>query len=95
MALDHTDQHRELQGISALEPSVGDQLRLGRFLKALDQASRDELLQVCKAMAQQLFVGHPSVVRFLLNEATANRSVSPPWIDSLAEEMTRSLAAPE
>lgn len=95
MALNHSDQGQEQQGPGLLEPSVGDQLRLGRFLKTLEKADREDLLEICKAMAQQVFVGHPSVVRFLLREATANRSVSPPWIASLAEEMTRPPAAPE
>lgn len=95
MAYNHSDLHPEQQSIGHLEPSVGDQVRLGRFLKTLEAADREALLEICRAMAHQVFVGHPSVVRFLMREATVNRTVSPPWIASLAEEMTRPPAAPE
>jgi len=62
-------EHPESHGIQVMEPSVGDLLRLRQFVDGLEKCGEPELREICKLMAQQVFVCHPAVVRWLTKEA--------------------------
>jgi len=79
--------HPEQQGDRGLEPTVGEQLRLGEFLKALEQASEQELRQMCRVMAQQVLITYPSAMRYLAREAARNLSGAPWSVESSARLM--------
>ena len=70
--------HPERQMDNGLEPTVGEQLRLAEFIKALDRASEDDLRTIAKQMAQQVMVTFPSALRFLAREAARNLA-GHPW----------------
>lgn len=63
--------HPESLGMQAMEPSVGDLLRLREFQSVLERAGEADLRKMCQLMAQQVFVTHPAVVRYLSREAAA------------------------
>jgi len=63
--------HPESLGMQAIEPSVGDLLRLRAFLDGLEKAGEEDLREICRSMAQQVFVTHPAVVRYLSREAAS------------------------
>lgn len=89
MAMDHP----ELQGDSGLEPTVGEQLRLGEFLNALERASEQELRQLCRAMAQQVLITYPSAMRYLAREAARNLA-GVPWREESSERLMKALGGP-
>ena len=64
--------HPEASKENTLEPSVHDQLRLAKFLKGLESASREEMHQACHMLAHQFFVAQPSAIRYLAKEAAKN-----------------------
>ena len=63
--------HPESLGMQAMEPSVGDLLRLREFQSVLERAGEADLREMCRLMARQVFVTHPAVVRYLSREAAA------------------------
>jgi len=63
--------HPESLGMQAMEPSVGDLLRLRAFLDGPEKAGERDLREICRSMAQQVFVTHPAVVRYLSREAAS------------------------
>lgn len=65
-------QHPEAQGVSVLEPTIGDQMRLDRFLESMKQAGEEELREALALLAHQFFVSSPCQVRYLANEAARN-----------------------
>jgi hypothetical protein len=78
--MDHPESH----GMQAMEPSVGDLLRLQQFLSGLEKCGEVELREICKSMAQQVFVCHPAVVRWLTREAVNSiGGVHREWVGEL------------
>jgi hypothetical protein len=61
-------EHPESQGSQALEPSVGELLRLRQFLDGVEKLKEKDLKELCGKLAYQVLVLHPSVVRFLVKE---------------------------
>ena len=64
--------HPEQEKASPFEPTVGDQLRLARFLKGMEQATTEELQEALALIAHQFFVAQPSQIRYLAKEAARN-----------------------
>jgi hypothetical protein len=60
--------HPESCGSQALEPSVGELLRLRQFLSGIEKLGEKELRELCGQLAHHVLVLHPSVVRFLVKE---------------------------
>lgn len=69
--------HPERAQDNGLEPTVGEQLRLGEFLKLLDKASEDDLRTICRRMAEQVLVVYPAAIRYLARESAKNLGASP------------------
>jgi len=65
-------QHPESERENALEPTVGEQLRLAEFNHKLDKLDGDELREIAKILAKQALVVQPSAIRFLAHEAARN-----------------------
>jgi hypothetical protein len=82
--MDHPESH----GTQAIEPSVGDLLKLREFLDGVERLREKELKQLCRQMAQQLLVAYPAVVRWLSREAAANLAGCRQWN---AEHIARGL----
>lgn len=82
--------HPERAQDNGLEPTVGEQLRLGEFLKKLDGLGEAELKELCRAMAQQVLLVYPSAMRFLAREAAKNLS-GHPWSAEASETLMRAL----
>lgn len=82
--------HPERAQDNGLEPTVGEQLRLGEFLKLLEKATESELREICKQMAQQVLVVYPSAMRYLAREAAANLS-GRPWSEEASETLLNAL----
>ena len=61
--------HPEVESENALEPTIGEQLRLVEFNRKIEGLSRDELLEIAKLLAKQALVSQPSVIRYLAHEA--------------------------
>lgn len=81
--------HPDRLGIQALEPSVGDLLRLKSFLDGMEELNEAELREACKILAQQVLVSYPARVRWLVAEAAANLG---PGIASVGRDLTEALA---
>ena len=64
--------HPEQPSTQILEPTVGDQLRLAKFLKGMEEATRDELQEALHLLAHQFFITQPTQIRYLANEAARN-----------------------
>jgi len=60
--------HPESCGSQALEPSVGELLRLRQFMRGIEELGEKELRELCGRLAHHVLVLHPSVVRFLMKE---------------------------
>lgn len=69
-----------------MEATVGEQLRLGQFLSALDDLGREELKDLCRMMAQQVLVTYPSAMRYLAHEAARNLGGAM-WDEKRSEEL--------
>ena len=65
-------EHPEVESCSLLEPTIGDQLRLDRFLESMKTASEEELREALALLAHQFFVAGPAQVRYLAREAAKN-----------------------
>lgn len=83
-------RHPERAQDNGLEPTVGEQLRLGEFLKKLDELGEAELKELCRLMAHQVLVVYPSAMRFLAREAAANLS-GQPWSAEASETLMQAL----
>lgn len=55
-----------------MEATVGEQLRLGQFVAALEGMREDELRELCRMMAEQVMVTYPAAIRYLAHEAARN-----------------------
>lgn len=64
--------HPEVESENALEPTIGEQLRLVEFNRKIEGLSRDELIEIAKLLAKQALVSQPSVIRYLAHEAARN-----------------------
>ena len=64
--------HPEQQTVGCFEPTIGEQMRLDRFLAGIEEMDRDQLVQAVEMLAQHFFVQHPVSVRWLAREAAAN-----------------------
>lgn len=85
-----SQRHPERAQDNGLEPTVGEQLRLGAFLKALEKASEADLREICKQMAQQVLVVYPAAIRFLVREA-ANNPPGRLWSKEASETLLEGL----
>lgn len=88
MDADHPERAKD----NGLEATVGDHVRLGQFLNALDRASENELKEIAKTMAHQVFLVHPAAMRYLAREAAANLSGAP-WRAEVGERLVAALGA--
>jgi hypothetical protein len=55
----------ERLGIQALEPSVGDLLRLKSFLDGMDRLSEADVRKACRLLTEQALVSQPAMIRWL------------------------------
>ena len=53
----------------ALEPSVGERLRLGQAISAIEKADEKQLRKLAIEMAHLVLMVHPATVRYLVKEA--------------------------
>lgn len=81
-------QHPEAQGGNAMEPTVGELLRLAEVEKTIDKANPTDLRKVAKLMAKQLLVAYPAAIRMLMRDAM---EPSPVLVISGSEEKLREL----
>jgi hypothetical protein len=88
--------HPESQGSQAMEPSVGDLLRLRQFQDGLEKCGEAELREICKTMAYQVFVCHPGVVRWLTREAVNGLgNARRQWVgETLVQKLKRDAGLP-
>lgn len=84
------ERHPERAQDNGLEPTVGEQLRLGEFLKRLEQIDEKELRELCRQMAHQVLVVYPSAMRYLAREAARNLS-GQPWSTEASETLLKAL----
>lgn len=89
-AMEHI--HPERAQDNGLEPTVGEQLRLGEFLKGLERANEGELRELCRHMAQQVLVVYPAAIRFLVREAAKNPS-GQPWSEEASGVLLKALTS--
>ena len=68
--------HPEQQAAGCFEPTIGEQMRLDRFLVSAREMDREQLVQAVEMLAQHFFVQHPVSVRWLAREAAANLAAS-------------------
>lgn len=80
------------RGVGRFEPTVGDHLRLGQFVAAIDQASPDQLRDLCKRLAQQSLLVYPAMLRGLAQEAAENLA-SKPWGQERSDELVAELTS--
>jgi len=78
------------RGAGRFEPTVGDHLRLGQFVAAIDQASPDQLRDLCRRLAQQSLLVYPAMLRGLAQEAAENLA-SKPWGQERSDELVAEL----
>ena len=64
--------HPEAVGAGAFEPTIGEQIRLDRFLEGVKSSGREELLSAVQMLAKHFYVTHPATVRWLAKEAAKN-----------------------
>lgn len=86
--------HPERAQDNGLEPTVGEQLRLGEFLKLLDKASEPELREISRRMAEQVLVVYPAAMRYLSREAARNLG-GEPWSRESSERLLEALQRPK
>lgn len=80
-------EHPEMSGSDHhMEATVGEQIRLGQFLAALDGLGASELRDLCRMMAQQVLVMYPAAMRYMANEAARNLSGAS-WSVEKSEEL--------
>jgi len=65
-------RHPEDVGDLCLTPTIGDQMRLDRFLESMKGATEEELREALALLAHQFFVAAPVQVRYLAREAARN-----------------------
>lgn len=86
-------RHPEREKDSGLEATVGDHVRLGQFINALDRASEEQLRDIAKTLARQVFLVHPAAMRYLAREAAANLAGAP-WKEEVGERLLAALKDP-
>lgn len=86
MGSDHPERTQD----DGLQPTVGEHLRLGRFLKLLDEADEKQLKEICRAMAEQVLVVYPSAMRFMAREAARNLK-GEPWSEESSNRLLGAL----
>lgn len=74
------------------EPTVGEHLRLGQFVAAIEKASPDQLRDLCKRLAQQALLVYPAMLRGLAWEAAENLAAKP-WGEERSEELVAELVS--
>jgi len=63
---------------SQYEPTVGERIRLGQCMKAIDQLGPEELRDLAKRLAQMALMVYPAMIRGLAREAAQNLA-GVPW----------------
>lgn len=82
--------HPERTQDDGLQPTVGEHLRLGRFLKLLEEADEKQLREICRAMAEQVLIVYPSAMRFMAREAARNLQ-GEPWSEESSSRLLEAL----
>jgi hypothetical protein len=85
--------HPERGQDGGFEPTVGEQIRLGQFINALERANEDELRTIAKTLAQQVLVTYPAAIRYLAKEAAANLA-GHAWSKESSERLLNALQSP-
>ena len=83
--------HFEREKPSEFEPTVGDQLRLAQLVKAAEKADREELLEIVKLLAHQVFIHYPCATRYLAKEAARNLVGVTGWGKKETDQFSRLL----
>lgn len=84
-------EHPEMSGGDHhMEATVGEQIRLGKFLASLDSMSAEELRELCRIMGKQVLVVYPSAIRYLAHEAARNLGGAP-WDREKGDELVELL----
>lgn len=83
MGMDHPEMSG---GDHHMEATVGEQIRLGKFLASLDSMGAEELRELCRMMGQQVLVVYPSAIRYLAHEAAKNLGGAP-WDQERSNEL--------
>lgn len=83
MVMDHPEMSI---GDHHMEATVGEQVRLGKFIASIEELGATELRELCRTMAEQVFVVYPAAMRFLAHEAARNLSGTP-WSMEKSDEL--------
>lgn len=62
-------QHPECSGAMAIEPSVGELLRLRQFKEQIDKLGAQECRAICHQLADLALMTYPATLRWLAREA--------------------------
>jgi hypothetical protein len=88
-----TSDHPERERDNGLEPTVGEHMRLAKFLQMLDKANEAELREISRKMAEQVMVVYPSALRYLAREAASNLA-GQAWSKESSTRLLEALEAP-
>lgn len=86
--------HPEQNQAAGLEPTVDEQIRLGRFVASLEEATVEQLRHWCRLLAQQAMVLQPAAMRYLAREAARNLAGAP-WGREAQEELLAEWMSPD
>lgn len=79
-----------LAGNGRFEPTVGEHLRLGQFLRDTEKADEAGLRDLCRRLAHMALLVYPATIRGLAWEAAENLS-GKPWAEERGEVLLREL----
>ncbi len=79
-----------LAGSSRFEPTVGEHLRLGQFLRDIEKADEAGLRDLCRRLAHMALLVYPATIRGLAWEAAENLS-GKPWGEERGEALLQEL----
>lgn len=82
--------HPESLGSPAIEPTVGELLRLRKFRDGLSKLREEELRELCSQLAEQALVLYPSALRWLGRE-TCRYATDAHQREMLGDELVRRL----
>lgn len=71
---------------------MGEELRLGEFLRTLERASEEDLRAMCRLMARQVLVVYPAAIRYLAREAARNLAGVQPWSEEASAMVLQTFA---
>ena len=77
-------------GNGRFEPTVGEHLRLGQFLREIEKADEAGLRDLCRRLAHMALLVYPATIRGLAWEAAENLS-GKPWGEERGEALLQEL----